>query len=80
MRVFEDLKIKNVLFGMAKKPISTRASRWARRTEFLTFPGERYNGWNSFWPVAFEANVLSLPRSNGTTIDPWVSGSSLMAS
>ena len=70
MRKLFELGDRNLLFGIAKKPISTTASRCAWRTEFLMFPGEKYNGWNSDWLVAFEANVLSLPRRNGTIVDP----------
>jgi len=33
-----------ILFGIAKNPIGTSASQWARRTEFFTFPGEKYSG------------------------------------
>ena len=51
-----------ILFGIAKKLIGTSTSQWARQMEFFTLPGEEYRGWNLFCPVAFEANVLSLPE------------------
>jgi hypothetical protein len=37
----EYLTTDEMLFGIAKKPIGTRVSRWARRVEFLMFPGEK---------------------------------------
>jgi len=35
--------MEEILFGIARNPIGTRASQWAQQTEFLTFPEEKYN-------------------------------------
>lgn len=46
-----------------------------RRAVFVMFPGDTYTGWYSWWPVATETVVLSLPQITGTNIAPCVEAS-----
>ena len=61
-------------FGIARNPMSTKPLPCAQRMRLWMFPIEPYNGQNSFWPVATDTVVLSLPSMTGTNIAPWFAG------
>lgn len=61
-----------VPFGIGRKAHGRNPMPCARCVGLSTLPGPIYNGWNSWWPVATDATVLSLPAMTLTSIAPWV--------
>jgi hypothetical protein len=72
--------MKDLLFGMGRNATGSTELPCARRATFVIFPGDIYTGWNSWWPVATDTVVLSLPATMGTNMEPWVVGSDAMIS
>jgi hypothetical protein len=66
---------KTIPFGMGRKAHGRIPLPWARLAGLSTFPGLIYTGWNSWWPVATDATVLSLPATTLTNMAPWFNGS-----
>lgn len=69
----------NIPFGIERKATGRTEFPCPQRAVFVRFPGEMYTGWYSWWLVATETVVLSLPAITGTSIDPCVTLSAAIA-
>ncbi len=62
-------------FGIGRKAHGKSPIPCAHWVGLSTFAGPTYTRWDSWWPVATDATVLSLPATMPTSIVPWVDGS-----
>jgi len=72
--------LRGLLLGIGRNATGSRALLWALQATLVRFPGDIYTGWYSWWPVATDTVVLSLPATMGTNIAPWVNSSSAILS
>jgi hypothetical protein len=72
--------IHNILFGIGSNATGSSPRARERRIVLVILPAPLYTGWNSWWPVATETVVLSLPARIGTSIAPQADGFWLMIS
>jgi hypothetical protein len=67
-----NIRMTDALFGMGRNATGITALPCPRRAVFEIFPADAYTGWYSWWPVATDTVVLSLPEKTGTNIEPYV--------